>query len=36
MASLAYIANVQIETAFTKAEAQQAHQNTQDLMAQKE
>lgn len=36
MASLAYIANAQIETALTKAEAQQAHQNTKDLMAQKE
>ncbi|MCF7971746.1 MAG: OmpA family protein [Methylococcaceae bacterium] len=36
MASLAYIANTQIETAVTKAEAQQAHQNAKALMAQKE
>jgi len=36
MASLAYIANTQIETAVSKAEAQQAHQNTKALMAEKE
>jgi len=36
MASLAYIANTQVETAVFKAKAQQAHQNTKDLMAQKE
>ncbi len=36
MASLAYIANTQIETAVTKADAQQAHQNTQALIEQKE
>jgi len=36
MASLAYIANTQIETAVSKAEAQQSHQNTKALMAQKE
>jgi len=36
MASLAYIANTQIEVAVTKAEGQQAHQNTKNLMEQKE
>ena len=36
MASLAYIGNVQVESAVSSAEAEQARQNTSDLIDQKE